>query len=194
MKKSILFVDDQDEILLLLKRMFQDEEYNLFFANGGPQAIELLKHNNIDILVTDLRMPGMSGLEVLKLVKTQYPDIVRIVLSGFSQIPSIIEAINSGDIFKYITKPWKVDEEAKKIIKEASDYSDYLKSKNTSASDSFNIKKEDFLQLLKFLPNPYIFIENNDEAYSENIKKLEENNIEKELVIGDNYKLLILRK
>ncbi|WP_160673867.1 response regulator [Clostridium sp. C8-1-8] len=194
MKKSILFVDDQDEILLLLKRMFQDEEYNLFFANGGPQAIELLKHNNIDILVTDLRMPGMSGLEVLKVVKTQYPDIVRIVLSGFSQIPSIIEAINSGDIFKYITKPWKVDEEAKKIIKEASDYSDYLKSKNTSASDSFNIKKEDFLQLLRFLPNPYIFIENNDEAYSENIKKLEENNIEKELVIGDNYKLLILRK
>ncbi|QAA32940.1 response regulator [Clostridium manihotivorum] len=194
MKKSILFVDDQDEILLLLKRMFQEEDYNLYFANGGPQAIELLKHNSIDILVTDLRMPGMSGLEVLKIVKTQYPEIVRIVLSGFSQIPSIIEAINSGDIFKYITKPWKVDEDAKKIIKEASDYSDYLKSKNTSASDNFNIKKEDFLQLLRFLPNPYIFIENNDEAYSENIRKLEENNIEKEILIGDSYKLLILRK
>lgn len=129
--KTVLFVDDQREILNLLERMLKDEKYNKIFTNSVDEARTVIKEKKIDVLVTDLIMPEISGITLLEEVKNNYPQIVRIVLSGHSQIPSILSAINKGDIWRYITKPWKVNQEAKDIIKEAIDYSDFL-----------NIKKE----------------------------------------------------
>ena len=75
-------------------------------------------------------MPEIGGLELLAKAQEDFPEVVRIVLSGFSQVSTIIEAVNSGDIYRYITKPWKIDENSKKIIKDALEYSEFIKQKN----------------------------------------------------------------
>ncbi len=121
-KKTVLFVDDEEKILNSLKRGLLDEPYNSLFANSGEEALEILKENDVHVLVTDMRMPEMSGLELLKIVKEDYPHIVRVVLSGYTQITTLLTAINQGEIYKYITKPWKLEGEFKPAIREAIDY------------------------------------------------------------------------
>lgn len=128
-ENTVLFVDDQEEILFLIKRMLKDEPYKVLFANSGEEALEVIKNNEIDVIVTDVIMPNMSGLELLEIVKESHPDMVRIILSGFSQIPTLLSAINNGKIFRYITKPWQVDNEAKGIIHDAIEYSRLIKAK-----------------------------------------------------------------
>ena len=135
--KNVLFVDDQKEILDLLQLKLKNQNYNSFFASGGDEALEIMKTENIHVIVTDLLMPGINGIALLEDIKEKYPNVVRIVLSGLSQVTSILAAINNGDIFRFITKPWKIDEQAESIIKSALDYSDYLTSdKNDSTSYS----------------------------------------------------------
>jgi len=121
-KKTVLFVDDEEKILKSLERGLLDEPYNSLFANSGKEALEILKENDVHVLVTDMRMPEMRGLELLKIVKKDYPHIVRMVLSGYTQITTLLTAINQGEIYKYITKPWKLEQEFKPAVREAIDY------------------------------------------------------------------------
>jgi two-component system response regulator HupR/HoxA len=121
-KRTILFVDDEVRILQSLKWGMLDEPYNLLFAESGKKALELLEENEVHVIVTDMRMPEMSGLELLRIVKVKYPHIVRLVLSGYTQATTLLTAINQGEIFKFITKPWKMEKEFKSIIRQAVDY------------------------------------------------------------------------
>ena len=121
-KRTVLFVDDEEKLLKSLKRGLLDEPYNTLFATSGKKALEILEHNEVHVLVTDMRMPEMGGLELLKLVKEQYPHIVRMVLSGYTQVTTLLTAINQGEIYKYITKPWKLEEEFKPSIRESIEY------------------------------------------------------------------------
>ena len=121
-KRTVLFVDDEEKLLGSLKRGVLDEPYNTLFANSGKEALEVLKGNEVHILVTDMRMPEMSGLDLLRIVKQDYPHIVRMVLSGYTQISTLLTAINQGEIYKFITKPWKLEEEFKPAIREAIEY------------------------------------------------------------------------
>ncbi len=102
---TILFVDDEASVLHSLERYLIRERYHLLFAQSGPHALEIMTQQTVNIIVTDMKMPGMKGLELLKQVKKRYPDTVRLVLSGYSQISSIVQAINNGEIYRYITKP-----------------------------------------------------------------------------------------
>jgi DNA-binding NtrC family response regulator len=120
--KTVLFVDDEERLLNSLKRGLIDEPYKCLFANSGPQALEVLSKNPVQVIVTDMRMPEMNGLELLRLVREKYPDIIRIVLSGYTQITTLLTAINEGHIYKYITKPWKLEEEFKPQIRAALEY------------------------------------------------------------------------
>ena len=120
--RTVLFVDDEERLLGSLKRGLLDEQYNTLFANSGKEALEVLKGNEVHVLVTDMRMPEMSGLELLRIVKQDYPHIVRMVLSGYTQIGTLLTAINQGEIYKFITKPWKLEEEFKPAICEAIEY------------------------------------------------------------------------
>jgi DNA-binding NtrC family response regulator len=120
--KTVLFVDDEERLLNSLKRGLIDESYKCLFANSGPEALELLSKNKVQVIVTDMRMPEMNGLELLRLVREKYPDIIRIVLSGYTQITTLLTAINEGHIYKYITKPWKLEEEFKPQIRAALEY------------------------------------------------------------------------
>jgi two-component system response regulator HupR/HoxA len=121
-KRTILFVDDEEKVLKSLERGLLDEPYNCYFAKSGKSALEILEQNEVHIIVTDMRMPEMSGLELLRIVKEKYPHIVRLVLSGYTQVTTLLTAINQGEIFKFITKPWKLEEEFKTVLQEAVEY------------------------------------------------------------------------
>ena len=118
-QRCILFVDDDEKILKSLQRGFLDEPYETYCATSGKEALKILERREIHVLVTDMRMPEMSGVELLRIVKEKYPHIVRLVLSGYTQVGTLLTAINQGEIFKFITKPWKLEEEFKSIVKEA---------------------------------------------------------------------------
>lgn len=120
--RTILFVDDEEKVLKSLQRGLLDEPYNCLFANSGQEALQILERNEVHVICTDMRMPEMNGLELLRIVKDKYPQIVRLVLSGYTQVGMLLTAINQGEIFKFITKPWRLEEEFKSIIKQAIDY------------------------------------------------------------------------
>lgn len=126
---KILFVDDEPHILNALRRGLVYEEYECFFAENGEAALKILEQQKICIIVTDMRMPEMDGLALLKIVKEKYPDIIKIVLSGYTQLPQILATINQVDVFKFITKPWKMEEEFKGIIAKAIEYYQVLEER-----------------------------------------------------------------
>jgi DNA-binding NtrC family response regulator len=121
-KWTILFVDDEVRLLRSIERGLLDEPYNLLFAESGKDALKLLEENEVHLIVTDMRMPEMSGLELLRIVKEKHPQVVRIVLSGYTQVTTLLTAINQGEIFRFITKPWKMEEEFKSVLKQAVEY------------------------------------------------------------------------
>ncbi len=116
---EILFVDDEINVLQSLKRLFLDEEYEVLIANSGQEGLDILKDNsNIGLIVSDQRMPGMTGVEFLEKAKALMPDALRILLTGYADINAVADAINRGGAYRYITKPWK-DDELLQIISEA---------------------------------------------------------------------------
>ncbi len=121
-KPKILFVDDQEVTLAALKRAFLDEPYEKIFARSGKEALDILEKKQVQVIVTDLGMPEMNGRQLLKIVMEKHPCTVRIVLSGQNDINTLLIAVNEGKVFKYITKPWKLEEEFKPAIKEAIKY------------------------------------------------------------------------
>ncbi len=123
-KKIVLFVDDEEKLLTSLKRGLFDEPYETLFANSGKEALEILEQNQVHVIVTDMCMPEMDGLELLRTVKEEYPHIIRMVLSGYADTDTLLAAINQGEIFRFIAKPWKSNEELKTIIRQAIEYYD----------------------------------------------------------------------
>jgi Response regulator containing CheY-like receiver, AAA-type ATPase, and DNA-binding domains len=119
---KVLFVDDEENILNALRRGLIDADYTCYFANNGIEALEIIKKSEISVIVTDMRMPKMDGLTLLKEVKAISPDTVKIVLSGYAQLQQILATINQVDIFKFITKPWNMDDDFRIIIDQALDY------------------------------------------------------------------------
>ncbi len=144
----VLFVDDEPQILNALKRGLLDEPYESLFATSGEMALKLLAENEIAVLVTDMRMPGMNGLELLKRVREPYPDLVKIVLSGYTQLPQVLATVNQGDIFKFITKPWDLDGDFRQVILEAVDYHVY-RAAVRKAQQTLERKNASFQNILK---------------------------------------------
>jgi len=144
----VLFVDDEPQILNALKRGLMDEPFESLFATSGEMALKMLAENEIGVLVTDMRMPGMNGLELLKRVKEPYPDLVKIVLSGYTQLPQVLATVNQGDIFKFITKPWDLDGEFRQVILEAVDYHVY-RAAVRKAQQTLERKNASFQNILK---------------------------------------------
>jgi diguanylate cyclase (GGDEF)-like protein/PAS domain S-box-containing protein len=104
---TLLLVDDEPSILSALRRLFRREGYRVLTAGSGPEALELLAINPVQVIISDQRMPGMSGVELLSKVKDLYPQTIRIVLSGYSELSAVTDAINRGAIWKYLNKPWE---------------------------------------------------------------------------------------
>lgn len=106
MNNTLLLVDDEEQILRSLRRLFLDEDYEILTATSGEAGLEILKNNDVAVIVSDQMMPGMTGAEFLEKVYAITPHTMRMVLSGYAEIDAAIDAINRGGAFRYISKPW----------------------------------------------------------------------------------------
>ncbi|PKM50996.1 MAG: hypothetical protein CVV02_08665 [Firmicutes bacterium HGW-Firmicutes-7] len=145
---SVLFVDDEINILNSLKRGLMDEAYTCFFASSGKEALAVLEEKKISVIVSDMRMPEMNGLKLLKEVEDKYPRMIKIILSGYTQLPQILVTINQVDIFKFITKPWKLEEEFKVAIHKALDYY-IIQEENDEIKKALQNKNQAYTNILK---------------------------------------------
>ncbi len=116
--KTLLLVDDEPNILSALQRLFRRDGYTILATDKATDAFALLARQPVDVILSDQRMPGMSGVEFLRRVKESYPDTVRIVLSGYTDLQFITDAINEGAIYKFLTKPWD-DDQLREQVREA---------------------------------------------------------------------------
>lgn len=124
----VLCVDDEKSILNSLRRVFLDEPWDLRFAESGPEGLELIEQHGADVVLSDYRMPGMNGVEFLKKVKEIHPDCVRVVLSGYADVATILSALNEGEIYRFVNKPWN-DAELLESVHKALEHQ-RLRSKN----------------------------------------------------------------
>jgi len=118
MDRTLLLVDDEENILASLARLFRRTGYTIIRANSGKEGLEMLAKHPVGVIVSDQRMPEMTGVEFLSKVKHMYPDTIRIILSGYTDLNSITDAINEGSVYKFLTKPWD-DDLLKKNVEEA---------------------------------------------------------------------------
>ena len=102
----ILLVDDEASILSSLKRLLRPKGYVLLTADSGAEGLRLLGENAVDLIISDMRMPEMTGAQFLSIAKERYPEITRILLTGYSEISATISAINEGGVYHYLQKPW----------------------------------------------------------------------------------------
>lgn len=114
---GLLLVDDEENVLSSLKRLFRKSKCNVFIANSGQAGIEILKEQSIDVIVSDARMPEMSGPEFLAIAAEKYPDTVRILLTGYADMEAVVDAVNLGKVSHYLEKPWD-DEKLKALVDE----------------------------------------------------------------------------
>ena len=120
-KRCLLFVDDDEAVLQDIERNLKDEAYDKYYAKSGEEALEILQREKVHVIVVDMIMPGMDGLELLKIVKKEYPNIVSMVLSGHAQPVDSMMAMCELGIYRFISKPWTINEDFRTVIRRAID-------------------------------------------------------------------------
>jgi len=108
-KITILYVDDEENNLFSFKATFRIK-YKVLTAISGSEALEILEKNQVHIIITDQRMPEMTGIEFLEKVLEKFPDPMRVLLTGYADMNAVIDAVNKGKIFHYLAKPWNEEE------------------------------------------------------------------------------------
>lgn len=141
---TLLFVDDELNILRSLQRLFRGADYVIHTAESGTAALEILKQQDVDLIISDMRMPQMSGAELLEIAAQQWPETIRILLTGFADMESTIAAINKGKIYSYLNKPWEDNElkiqvanaiEQKRMREERQQLFEIINAQNTELKD-----------------------------------------------------------
>lgn len=181
-KRTLLLVDDEPNIVSALKRLLRPDGYHILSAHSGQQGLDVLASHEVDVIVSDQRMPGMLGADFLRAAKVRYPHTIRIMLSGYTELQSVTAAVNEGAIYKFLTKPWEDDQLRGHIgeafqLKEIADENERLNLAVRTANHELaqaNRKMEELLrqkqqqislgesslnvarELLQFLPVPVI--------------------------------------
>lgn len=109
MSYGVLYIDDEINNLNSFKAAFR-RDFDIYVAQSAREGRKVLDANEIGVIITDQRMPGMTGIEFLESILTIYPDTIRILLTGFSDMNAVMDAINRGQVYKYLVKPWQNDE------------------------------------------------------------------------------------
>lgn len=110
MEYNLLLVDDEENVVRGLQRSLRKEPYTVHTANSGADALEILQQQDIDVIVSDERMPGMTGAEFLAEAKQRYPETIRIMLSGQADLDAVVKAVNDGEIYRFLFKPCQAEE------------------------------------------------------------------------------------
>ncbi len=117
-KRTVLFVDDDQIVLQSLERGLLDESYNKLFAKSGHEALKILKRKKVHVIVTDMCMPEMTGLELLRIARKEYPSIIGIILTGYELDAELQKAVNHREVFRLVAKPlWKLGGKFEKLIR-----------------------------------------------------------------------------
>lgn len=142
---KILCVDDEPNVLNALRRFFLDEDYIILTAASGEEGLQTLEREDVQVVISDYRMPGMNGVEFLKKVRDLRPHTVRLVLSGYADTASIVAAINEGQIYKFLPKPWNDDDLKVTVLNALERYSLY--KKNRELASELQAKNEELTKL-----------------------------------------------
>ncbi len=127
---KVLIVDDEENILHALTRLFRKEKYEILTAKSGEEGLEILDSHDIDLIISDLKMPIMNGVEFLAQAKERNPDALRIMLTGQADIKAMLDAIDQGEVYRFLLKPWN-DDELRITIKQALEFY-YVQKENKS--------------------------------------------------------------
>lgn len=149
-KINILYVDDEENNLMSFKATFR-LKYNVIIAVSGDEALKIMEKKPIEIIITDQRMPQMTGIEFLEKVLEKYPDPMRILLTGYSDMNAVIDAVNKGKIYHYLAKPWIEDEINMTIARAYEAFSDKRKIKELNEKLSISNDQLEFLLRQKLI-------------------------------------------
>jgi signal transduction histidine kinase len=139
-RHSILVVDDEPDVVRSVKDLLR-LDYKVFTATSADEGMKILAENVIDVIMTDQRMPEMTGVEFLKQVRDPHPDATRLLFTGYADISAVIAAINQGNVYRYIAKPWDPDE-LQTIIREACERHDLIVQRKQLIEDLEQANKE----------------------------------------------------
>ncbi len=174
---KILFVDDEENVLRALKRLFLEEPYEFHATLSGKEALKFLKEHDFAVIVSDQRMPEMSGAEFLGQAKVLQPEAIRIVLTGYADVEAAINAINQGGAYRYITKPWN-DADLILMVRDAAE-TYRLKQENKYLTDLTNRQNEELkkwnTQLEEMVQEQTLDIQNKNKELEALNEKLEKN-------------------
>jgi DNA-binding NtrC family response regulator len=157
--RTLLVVDDDDCIRRALQLTLANDGYVVHVASGGAEALEILRHNPIDVIISDHMMPEMSGLELLKLACDRYPDVGRIMLTAVGDVEVAARAINEGEIHRFLTKPWDntelkitvhtvltqvwLERENRALLATVSQQANYLGTLRREYPEIFSVRRDD---------------------------------------------------
>jgi response regulator RpfG family c-di-GMP phosphodiesterase len=152
MTYKILIVDDEPANLRLMERLFR-RDYQVITALSGKEALELLKQHDIALIISDQRMPGMTGIEFLKSAAELRCQTVRIIITGYTDVNALVEAINSGVVYKYVTKPWLNEDLQQSVKRGIENYENgkrmhNLALTNERLSNQLKNARETFVQMI----------------------------------------------
>lgn len=116
MDNRILVIDDEMHVLRALQRALQDEAYEVIACASAEEALELVRRYRFKVIVTDERMPGMFGSELLATITVRQPEVIKVLLTGYASVEAAIHAVNHGEVYRFLTKPWN-DFELKMVIR-----------------------------------------------------------------------------
>ncbi|MFD1770814.1 response regulator [Sphingobacterium suaedae] len=147
---SVLYVDDEENNLFSFKATFR-LKYKVYTAISGAAAIDIVRKNHIDVIITDQRMPEMTGVEFLEEVIKIAPDPMRILLTGYTDMAAVVDAVNKGKIFHYLNKPWSEEELDQTIQRAYELYSERQKIVETNSKLEVSNEQLEFLLRQKLL-------------------------------------------
>lgn len=149
-KINILYVDDEENNLISFKAAFR-LKHHIYLAHSGDEALKFLETKAVEIIITDQRMPNMTGIEFLEKILEKYPDAMRLLLTGYSDMNAVIDAVNKGKIYHYLAKPW-IEEEINMTIKRAYEvYEDKQKIRQLNEKLAISNDQLEFLLRQKLL-------------------------------------------
>lgn len=147
---KILIVDDEESILSSLKRLLRKEEYQILTAKSGEEGLKILEEQEVDLIISDLKMPFMNGVDFFAQAKEKNPDALRIMLTGHATLKSVLDAIDQGKVYRFLLKPWS-DDELKIAIKQALDFY-HLQKENKTLTQTVKMQNKILGELEKEYP------------------------------------------
>jgi response regulator RpfG family c-di-GMP phosphodiesterase len=147
---NILYVDDELNNLVSFRAAFR-LKYKVLTANSGEEAKNILRNNTINIIITDQRMPQMTGVEFLESILEEFPDPMRLLLTGYADMNAVVDAINKGKIYHYLTKPWNENEVDKAINNAYEVYKQRMEEKELNSKLATSNEQLEFLLRQKLL-------------------------------------------